>query len=621
MGFMEKNLKEVAENASYMYDQIVRDIEKEVNEGVENIYWDYDTKKTPIIGVQRENHIYYLNSRYNQEKLIEQWCNKHIQKLYYAPIVVFGIANGQYLSRLRKENPENLIIVYEPSNNIFLENIRKTDMSDVFKNEKTFLTYGEEGLSYFGQLLIAMIGTVNIEYTDLCALPNYESAYPLEFLKFRRVFYEMMEGIVFDKNTRTRFDGKIQRNFYENFRDILAQYSLKNYLDAFHEENNTKDIPAIIISAGPSLDKNIDQIKKAEGKAFIIVVDSAVKPVLKHKIVPNIVVTIDANKNIDVFKTEGIEKIPMLMDTSSNAEIKSIHKGIHIYMYREEAYMHEICKKYHKTEISLATGGSVANDAFALACKLGFRKIILVGQDLAFPGNRGHATDSMNEPIIPGKTPGVFMEVEDIYGKPVLTRGDMNRYRRWFEQMIACTPQVSVIDATEGGAKIMGTEIMTLEDAIKRECKKNHDFSNVCNHMVPAFTKEERKKIYVEIIQIKQKLLEVKNKLKMGIELYNKLEVTNEKKGENGDEIRRIYKKIKKFNEWLEEDYVILMLASFANETEFEIQKNIYEECETTHDEINLIAKNGKKMINDYIKNIPLLIENIELIEREEVNE
>lgn len=52
----------------------------------------------------------------------------------------------------------------------------------------------------------------------------------------------------------------------------------------------------------------------------------------------------------------------------------------------------------------------------------------------------------------------------------------MDLYRKWFESQIVRYPRLDVIDATEGGAKIEGSEIMTLKEAIERECKTDIDF-------------------------------------------------------------------------------------------------------------------------------------------------
>lgn len=47
------------------------------------------------------------------------------------------------------------------------------------------------------------------------------------------------------------------------------------------------DTTGIVVAAGPSLNKNIYELKKAKGKAFIVAVDTAIKPLLKAGIVPD----------------------------------------------------------------------------------------------------------------------------------------------------------------------------------------------------------------------------------------------------------------------------------------------------------------------------------------------
>lgn len=45
----------------------------------------------------------------------------------------------------------------------------------------------------------------------------------------------------------------------------------------------------------------------------------------------------------------------------------------------------------------MPTGGSVANNSFSLVEFLGFKNIILVGQDLAFTDNKKHASNVYKE--------------------------------------------------------------------------------------------------------------------------------------------------------------------------------------------------------------------------------
>ena len=62
----------------------------------------------------------------------------------------------------------------------------------------------------------------------------------------------------------------------------------------------------ILVSAGPSLNKNIMELKKAKNKAFIVATDTAVKPLLKAGIEPDLMVMVDGEKpkrlNLDLLK-------------------------------------------------------------------------------------------------------------------------------------------------------------------------------------------------------------------------------------------------------------------------------------------------------------------------------
>ncbi|WP_373845633.1 6-hydroxymethylpterin diphosphokinase MptE-like protein, partial [Clostridium sp.] len=75
----------------------------------------------------------------------------------------------------------------------------------------------------------------------------------------------------------------IENNF-TNMKKLIESPSIECVKDKY------KDIPAIIVSAGPSLDKNISELKRAEGKALIIATDAVLTTLKNHGIVPDAVV-------------------------------------------------------------------------------------------------------------------------------------------------------------------------------------------------------------------------------------------------------------------------------------------------------------------------------------------
>ena len=275
--------------------------------------------------------------------------------------------------------------------------------------------------------------------------------------------------------------------------------------------------------------------------------------------------------------------------------------------------MANIMMKCDKDIISTCSGGSVATDAFTLLRKMEFNTIILVGQDLAYPGNRSHAKAAYDDTV--DLSDGIYFEVEDIHGGQVLTRMDMNHYRRWFEDQIAENSKLHVIDATEGGALIHGSEIMTLKAAIEREQKENCDFSTWIQSVPNIFTEEEQHNVLSELQQLSQKVNETKEKLEDGVKLFEKLQNLNKKREYRTKEFRDTYEKITEFNHWLEEDDVADLLSSLSPKEEFEIQNKAYEVKDNLYDDLKDIAEHGSAMIKTYIEKIPLLLECMKAME------
>ncbi len=133
----------------------------------------------------------------------------------------------------------------------------------------------------------------------------------------------------------------------------------------------------------------------------------------------------------------------------------------------------------------LKAGATVAHLSFYLAEYLGCDPIILVGQDLGFvdglyykPGTAIHETWGVElgrfntletkewERIM--RSRAILRKIPDIYGHPMYTEEQFFVYLQQFERDFAASRERGgrVIDATEGGARKQGVEVMTLRAAI-----------------------------------------------------------------------------------------------------------------------------------------------------------
>lgn len=135
-----------------------------------------------------------------------------------------------------------------------------------------------------------------------------------------------------------------------------------------------------MVASGPSLDKNIDELKGLKGKAFIMAADSALRVLLKHDIIPDMFVSVDALKNQKHFEYPGVENIPIFTDGTNNFRTLLKVKAPKFFMNDMNPHVNYFLTKREILLPSFSSGGSVANDGYALAAAMGFQTIILVGQ-------------------------------------------------------------------------------------------------------------------------------------------------------------------------------------------------------------------------------------------------
>ncbi|MEJ2081120.1 MAG: DUF115 domain-containing protein, partial [Acidobacteriota bacterium] len=144
----------------------------------------------------------------------------------------------------------------------------------------------------------------------------------------------------------------------------------------------------------------------------------------------------------------------------------------------------------------LRTGGSVANIAFDLAIRMGADPVILIGQDLAYTDGLGNAPGTYADRWAQKIPSGWFEKSDDqierlaerwpycaylrgkgrvsvpgIDGRPVWTDRVLFGFLTWFEEAIReLGGKPRIIDATEGGALIAGTEVKTLANTLVEDC-------------------------------------------------------------------------------------------------------------------------------------------------------
>jgi len=139
-------------------------------------------------------------------------------------------------------------------------------------------------------------------------------------------------------------------------------------------------------------------------------------------------------------------------------------------------------------------------------------------------------------------------------------------FLRWFEEYIKRIPNKEVIDATEGGARIKGTKIMTLKETIEKYCLEDMGVSLEIKEIMKNNEIEDKKigKVYKNLKELRSDLDKVKKHAVNGIKYNEKMLKYYE--GSKKSNINNIFKKLddvdKKVGEYEKQNGAVNMLVA-----------------------------------------------------------
>jgi len=331
-----------------------------------------------------------------------------------------------------------------------------------------------------------------------------------------------------------------------------------------------KDVPAIVVAAGPSIEMQLEALKRAKGKAVIFAVDRIIDYLLDNGVEPDFIVTIDPMKKVEYFSKRDNLTIPLLCFMQSNSEILEIHKGKKIICNCSD-YLVKIYEDNKHTPPQLFQSSSVATFAFTACIELGFKRIILVGQDLAYNGNVSHA-GGIEEKLVSGTD----VMMEGIHGDMIRSRFDWKLFITWYQDILTLYPDLEVIDAKDRGAKIKGTKVMSLQEALNLNSNTDAIYKFDIEQLKPTFDEEEWKNIGEFLENNIDVLDKIKSKSKEAINIFEAL-IKECKKNLKSRVIKDKLKRIEKISDFIELQPVYKLIDGYVRAQATQELTDIYQ--------------------------------------------
>ncbi|EOJ2641710.1 motility associated factor glycosyltransferase family protein [Campylobacter jejuni] len=388
----------------------------------------------------------------------------------YPFICIYGIGNALLIKNLAKHYKH--LFVFESEIELFILALSTLDLSEEFCSGKIYLVDMKDAkINLQLSMLFDQYGIFEwLNLYDMFISCNYYKKYFDSFLTLAD--YKCLENIklVLRENASSDFIMLCYKHFLQNIPSMLESIPLQRLLN----ERKNKFENAIVVSAGPSLSKQLSLLKQYQEKAVIFCADGALNILLKEGIKPDYILNLDFEDLPCKFFSDlkaCEDGIFILAATTHPSVVKLLENQNRILAISDIPYY----KYYHLEDFGyIDTGTHVSHFSYTLALALGFKNIIMIGQDLAFDekGNSHVKNFALGEDAdVKLNFPTLKVVAYGNKGE-VLTHIAWNDYRIKLEYLFINNSQAKFYNATEGGAKINFTEELSFKECCENILKQ-----------------------------------------------------------------------------------------------------------------------------------------------------
>lgn len=379
----------------------------------------------------------------------------------------------QAMLRTRK-NIQHLII-FEPEVGLFLQALHALDQSSLLTDRRVTIALGRD--TDVHDVIAPVSRALLLEATHILNHVRSSQIAPQTYKNLYDKIYKESNSLNIGGLTTRTYGGKFIENRLSHLSAIHHQQLLEHLQDAF------SGVPAIIVSGGPSLNKNIHLLPKAKGKSVIIAADTVLPALLSQNIAPDFTTTIDMQdivieKIVDM--SAAAHQTSLVCASWVSPTIPKNFPARQIFWTFAAKHMENWLNHLLGGTLLTSGAGTVAHLSFTTAVLLGCSPIIFVGQDLAFTDNQDHAnhTSLTQKNDLENLFKSNEIEWVEGYGgmKVPTSRGWLSD-KHHFERLMSQITDKEFINSTEGGVRLVGAEELPLQETLSKFCVKDIDIT------------------------------------------------------------------------------------------------------------------------------------------------
>ncbi|MPB81916.1 motility associated factor glycosyltransferase family protein [Campylobacter coli] len=404
----------------------------------------------------------------NLEEELNFFYQSILEKTHRYPFIcIYGIGNALLIKNLSKHYKH--LFVFESEIELFILALSTIDLSEELCSGKIYLVDIEEERVDI-QLLILFDMKDMFEYLSLYEMFVNNSFYKQfcektwcetdEFCK------KNIEIVIRDSGLNSNLSFQSYFHFLQNIPSMLESIPFQRILS----QRKNKFDNAIVVSAGPSLAKQLPLLKACQDKAVIFCADGALSMLEKEGIVPDYVTNLDfTDLAMKFFQNKENKTSLNILSCATHPNVAHSLKAENCMIVLRNKALYQ---RFNFNDFGyIDTGTHVSHFSYTLALALGFKNIIMIGQDLAFDeeGNSHSKGFDFGEKFS-GEENIDKLKIPAYAGKgEVLTHTTWNDYRIKLEYLFACNDQkAKFYNATEGGARINFTEELSFKECCEK---------------------------------------------------------------------------------------------------------------------------------------------------------
>jgi hypothetical protein len=405
-----------------------------------------------------------LHSLYNPEQ--EAYHQLAHLKSTADSFIILGLGMGYLAEALYALQPEKPLLIVEPNLELFLITTTQRNLSSLILAPNIIFLIQQPTAH-----LINTCQTLALKQTQQFVHRPLEQLYPEIYTHLNETLaqYKLQKKTNYD--TVKKYGALWIRHLIQNLPLWSNSHAVCNLFGQF------KDYPALIVAAGPSLQKLLPWLPQLAERTLIICVDTAVRFVHRAGVTPDIIVAIDSqywnSRHFDYcdFRTSLLVADPSLYPTILR-RCPSQQRYLMSSLFPFGTALESAVTPFG----TLRSGGSVATTTWDLARALGCATLWCVGLDLAYPHGETHASGALFEEWAFARstrfesTQNAFMQlmhpqqlmVQGVLGEPIKTDIRMNIYRQWLESV---AHEASTFNLSQG-AMIQGIPLASLAELL-----------------------------------------------------------------------------------------------------------------------------------------------------------